>query len=116
MRIQQTAKIAKCAEFNVAFNYQTSYDALYTHNSESYNMDINLALAFFQRRLYIVISCYNIFYTDQRTKEMYKNISTENWNRMFDRQFRVGISYKFNSLKSDYRRNDSNANILNRLQ
>lgn len=47
MRIQQTAKIAKCAEFNVAFNYQTSYDALYTHNSESYNMDINLALAFF---------------------------------------------------------------------
>lgn len=116
MRIQQTVKIAKCAEFNVAFNYQTSYDALYTHNSESYNIDINLALAFFQRRLNIVIACYNIFYTDQRTKEMYKNISTENWNRMFDRQFRVGISYKFNSLKSDYRRNDSNANILNRLQ
>lgn len=116
MRIQQMARIAECAEFNVAFNYQTSYDALYTHNSESYNMDIGLALAFFQRRLNIVISCYNLFYTDQRTKEMYKGISTENWNRMFDRQFRLGISYKFNKLKSDYLRNDSNANILNRLQ
>lgn len=93
-----------------------SYDALYTHNSESYNMDVNLTLTFFQRRLNIVISCCNLFYTDQRTNEMYKSISTENWNRMFDRLLRVGISYKLNSLKSDYQRNDSNANILNRLQ
>lgn len=116
MQIQQMAKIAKCAEFNVTFNYQTSYDSLCTRNSESYNMDISLALAFFRQRLNIAISCYNIFYTNQRTEEMYKDISTNNFNRMFDRQFRLGISYKFNSLKSNYQRNDSNANILNRLQ
>lgn len=116
IRIQQIAKIAKWAELNAAFDYRTSYDALHTRNGESYNMDIGLALTFFQQRLNAVISCYNIFYTNQRTWEFYKNISTENWNRMFDRQFRFGVSYRFNSLKSDYRRNDSNADILNRLQ
>lgn len=116
VHIRQAAKIAKCAELNVTFNYRTPYDALCTYNSKSYNMDVDLALSFFQRRLNVVIACNNIFYTDQRTKEKYKNISTENWNRMFDRQFRLGISYKFNSPKSDYRRNDSNANVLNRLQ
>lgn len=113
---QQKAKVLKNTELRVVFNYSTSYNYMNTWTNETYNMDVVLTSALFKNKLNFTIACYNVFYNNERSTEQYKNISTYNFNRMFDRQFRFGISYKFNNYKNVFQRNESNSNILDRLK
>ena len=87
-----------------------------TWTNETYNMDVVLTSALLKNKLNFTIACYNVFYNNERSTEQYMNISTYNFNRMFDRQFRFGISYKFNNYRNVFQRNESNSNILDRLK
>lgn len=116
VRVQQKAKVLKNTELRVVFNYSTSYNYMNTWTNETYNMDVVLTSALFKNKLNFTIACYNVFYNNERSTEQYKDISTYNFNRMFDRQFRFGISYKINNYKNVFQRNESNSNILDRLK
>jgi len=116
VRVQQRAKMLKNTELRVVFNYLSSYNYMNTWTNETYNMDVVLTSALFKNKLNFTIACYNVFYNNERSTEQYKHISTYNFNRMFDRQFRVGLSYKFNNYRNVFQRNESNSNILDRLK
>lgn len=116
IRVDQKARILKNTELRVVFNYFSSHNYMNSWSNEKYNMDVVLTSALFKNRLNFTIACYNVFYNNERSTEQYKNISTYNFNRMFDRQFRFGISYRFNNYKNIFERNESNANILDRLK
>lgn len=114
LRINQLFKLYRNIYLGVVFNCSTSYDNIYTRVSESYDLSGNIVMTLFKRRLNVTVGCDKILYSNQRTWEKYKMISTYNQNFQFDRQFRIGITYNFSNFRDLFKKNDSNADILQR--
>ena len=113
--VQQAARLAKNISATVIFDYYTSSDDMYSRNGEVYSLSANMSMALFQRRVNVFIACNDMLHTDYRSWEKYKFISTDNFTKNYC-SFSLGISLNVNNFRNVFRSNDSDGEVLDRLQ
>ena len=115
MRVIHWMKITPNIATVVSFKYRSAGEQFHGSGDERYSLSANLDMSFFKRRLHVYIACDNILYNDYHGWQHYQDITSETIVRTFDRRLSVKISYTLKNFINWFKQNDSNADVLKRL-
>lgn len=113
-RIQQTFSITKYINSIIGFEYHSSFDGVTSHIGEQYSLNVGVTFSLLKNRLRILVRGENLIYKDNYFTSAYKEILSHNINFAHSRRVRIGITYNFNNFRDLFKKNESNADILQR--
>ena len=115
IKVTQLAKIAKNIYGSLGFNYLVAGEEINFRSKDQYSLSATLDMSFFERRLRVYISCDKLLHSNPHYWYHYQNVTSESKGRMFDRRFNISVSYNINRFVDWFKQNDSNADVLKRL-